>query len=263
MSYDGVTMCRFSLLGAKNIADAYKAKLDIGESNVIDYNKSQLNLLEMEKDLEVLSSERSAKLIELQTLNGGKVIVFSESSYTEIQLPKSFDSWYNTTKDSIPELAWINKELEQSKSQVKLERANSLPKITGGYMSEYLASEQFRGVTVGLSIPLWENKNKVNYAKLNTMAVEQSEMDYNVKVYNNLLMRFNKTSALQKSLVDYKKRLLVMNNTQLLDKALENGQLSLIEYLLEMQYYYRTNRNLLELEKQVHIEFAELNKNII
>ncbi len=54
-----------------------------------------------------------------------------------------------------------------------------------------------------------------------------------------------------------------MNNTQLLDKALENGQLSLIEYLLEIQYYYRTNRNLLELEKLVHIEFAELNVNII
>lgn len=81
------------------------------------------------------------------------------------------------------------------------------------------------------------------------MAVEQSEMDYNVKVYNNLLMRFNKTTALQKRLADYKERLLLMNNTQLLDKALENGQLSLIEYLLEIQYYYRTNRNLLELEK--------------
>ena len=53
---------------------------------------------------------------------------------------------------------------------VKLSKSESLPKISAGYMSESVLSESFRGVTMGISLPLWENRNRTSAAILHSQA---------------------------------------------------------------------------------------------
>ncbi|MDD4109021.1 MAG: hypothetical protein PHH93_09905, partial [Prolixibacteraceae bacterium] len=109
--------------------------------------------------LESTEVERNAKLAELTRLNGGITVEFTEKEFQPVVLLSGFDQWILKAEQQNPMLAWINKEIEISRKQEGLSKAMGLPKLQAGYMSESIVGEQYQGISVGLSIPLWENKN--------------------------------------------------------------------------------------------------------
>ncbi len=64
-----------------------------------------------------------------------------------------------------------------------MNRAEALPKFHTGYLSETVIDQKFQGISVGMSIPLWENKNKVQYAKANVLATESIVANYKLQNY--------------------------------------------------------------------------------
>lgn len=87
----------------------------------------------------------------------------------------------------------------ETNRQVKVSQAEGLPKIAVGYMGEFVGNENFQGISVGITIPLWQNKNRVKYAR--AAALYRSSLDKN-------------------------------NSGEILLKAFEKGELPLLEYLL-------------------------------
>ena len=51
-----------------------------------------------------------------------------------------------------------------------------------------------------------------------------------------------------------------VNTTELLKRAYDLGEISLIEYLVEVQFYYDTMVKALETQREMHKAFAELEK---
>nr|NQU89143.1 TolC family protein [Bacteroidota bacterium] len=248
------------LIHAQRIANAYKSKYDIGETNILEYNKAQLNLLNTGKELESLEIEKAALLSELIRLNGGLLIEFSESEFQSAVIPVDFEKWYESAEQNNPLLAWLKQEIDISRKQAKLNRAMSLPKLQAGYMSEKIVGEHLQGVTVGLSIPLWENKNTVKHAAAHTIALQSIENDNKLQFYNRLKIFHAKAIALQISVNDYRMNLQAFNNSDLLEKALDKGEINLIEYILELSIYYESVNNLLDLERELNRTLAELNQ---
>ena len=245
---------------AQSISSSYKAKFDAGESNILEYNKAQLNLLSLSKKMESLEIERKALLGELSRLNGGTPIEFTISEFQITTIPIDFEQWYQQAEQSNPLLNWLKKEIEITEKQVSLSKAMSLPKLQAGYMSESVIGQDFKGLTVGLSIPLWENKNTVKYAKANTVALESLATDNKIQLYNQLKVLHTKAIELQNSSSDYQLKLQSLNNSELLKKALDKGEISLIDYILELSIYYESVNNLLELKRDMNITIAELNQ---
>lgn len=245
---------------AQSIANAYKSKIDVGETNILDYNKAQLNLLNVSKEMESLSIKRDALMGELTRLNGGIPIEFTENEFPTTTIPADFQQWYAQAEQSNPLLNWLKKEIEVSQKQVSLNRALSLPKLKAGYMSENLVGEEFQGVTLGLSIPLWQDKNKVKYAKANAIAIDKTATDKKVQLYNQLKVLYTKAIGLQNNVRDYQSKLQGFDNSELLKKALDKGEISLINYMLELSIYYESVNNLLELERDMNKVIAELNQ---
>jgi len=248
------------IIHAQDIANAYKSKFDIGETNILEYNKAQLNLLNISKELESIEIERNALLSELSRLNGGQSIDFTDSVFQEPIISTDFEQWYVLLEQNNPVLSWLKKEIEICQKQEKLNRAMSLPKLQTGYISEKVTGQQFQGVTVGLSIPLWENKNKVEFAKANTIALESIATDNKLQFYNHLKTLHTKAISLQKNVNDYRLSLLSYDNSELLKKALDKGEISLINYILELSIYYESVNKLLELEREMNKTLAELNQ---
>jgi len=245
---------------AEKIAASYKAKLDAGETNILEYNKAQLNLLNLSKELESLNVTKEALQGELTRLNGGTPVILSDSEFHVSEIPLDFEQWYVQAEQSNPLFNWLKKEIELSQKQVSLNKSMSLPKLQAGYMSESVVGQDFKGVTVGLSIPLWENKNTVKYSKANTLAIENAAHDNKVQLYNHLKVLHAKAIGLKKNLSDYKENLKLFNNSELVAKALDKGEISLIEYMLELSIYYESVNNLLLSEMEMIKTVAELNK---
>lgn len=247
---------------AQSIANAYQAKLDIGEANILEYNKAQLNRLNLQNEVESIEIERTVFLARLKGLNGGIFIDFTETVFEPQELASDFEQWYVVAEKRNPMLNWLKHELDVNQTQEQLNKAQALPKMQAGYMSEVLSTEQFRGVVVGLTLPLWENKNKVKYAQAQTMALESIEADHKLQFYTHLNTLHTKVYSLQENLMEYRSLLLAFDSSELLIKALDLGEISLIDYMLELSIYYESVNTLLEMERDLNKTYAELNQFI-
>ena len=208
------------LTAAEKIANSYKLKFEIGEANILEYNKAELNKLNVNKRLEELKIEKTALTNQLISLNGNISITFNDTAFSEILLPTDFEQWYAEVEQRNPTLNWLESEIELSEKQQQLYSAMSLPHFSAGYMSELTDGQDYQGITLGFSIPLWENKNKIKYSKLNTEAAINFQEASKQQHYNNLKILYQKAQSLQKNVLLYKQNMQTFNNSELLYKAL-------------------------------------------
>jgi hypothetical protein len=248
------------LNNATQIANAYKLRYKLGELGILDYNKAQVIQLNISKETETTEIERKTLLSELAKLNGGIEIGFKDSVFVQPAISIDFEKWYTLVEQGNPMLQWIKQEITISQKQKQLHTAMSLPKFNAGYMSEKVVGQQFQGVSVGVSIPIWENKNMIKYAKAKTIAIQGVEADAKLQFYNQMKSLHSKAVSLQNSVIDFRKQLNAYSNAGLLKKALEKGEISLSEYLFELSLYNESIDSLLEMEKNQQKAFAELNR---
>ncbi len=248
------------LHNAQIIADAYKAKFDKGEINIIEFNKAQLNHLNIRKEVEILEIERNAILSSLTLLNGGINIQLNDYIFQSPEIPADFEQWYLVAEQKNPLLNWLKQEIEINHQQEKLNFAMSLPKMYTGYMSEKIIGQHYQGVTVGISIPLWENKNTVKYAKAQTTALQNIESDNKLSFYHQLKNQHAKVIGLQLTVYDYRDAMKIYDNSVYVKKALDKGEISLTDYMLELSFYYSSVDKLLEAELEMNKSIAELNQ---
>ena len=237
---------------AQSLADAYKVMYEKGEVSILEHNKAQLNLLNLKKEAEARNIERTAYLKQLAALNGGISIELNEKSFQARILPSDFDQWYSTAEKNNPALLWLKQEIEVTRQQEKLNRAMGLPKASAGYMSEKVVGEHFQGLTVGVSIPLWENKNTVKYAQAQTLALQSIETDRKLQFYNQLKIQFERAASLQQTVNEYRQAIQSSSNAELLKKALDQGEIPLINYLMELSFTYQAMDNLLKSEYELN-----------
>ena len=243
---------------ATQIAEAYKKMLEAGEGNQLDFNKSRIYLLNVSKKYETLVIERTALQAELARLNGGMAIAFADSIFEGGQSIPGFEEWYAQAEQNNPVLQWLKQELSISHKTRQLQVAQSLPKFSAGYMSEKIVGEQFQGITVGISIPLWENKNTVAYTKAKILAVEELQRDAKLQFYNEIKAHHAKLFELQQSIEGYRKEIAAHDNGGLILKALDAGEISLSEYFYELSFYFESIDKLLEMELTLDKAWAEL-----
>ena len=248
------------LILAKDNKNSYKLKFEQGEANIIEYNKVLLDVLNYQKELESIDIERNSLLSELSQLNGGLKFEYKENSFGLVELPLDFEAWYLSAEQKNPILNWLGKEIKINESEVKLNRATSLPKFQTGYMSENVVGQEFQGIALGMTIPLWENKNKVKFAKANTIATKSITWDNKLQFYNHLKKLYSKAIGQQMNVNDYRKKLILFDNSELLKKALDLGEISLIDYILELSLYNDSVNKLLQLEREMYINLAKLNQ---
>jgi outer membrane protein TolC len=246
------------LQNAERIAEANKTRFEKGDATILEYNKAQLNLAAVQAETAHIEVERAALLSELKRLNGGKDISFPDSTYPVNVLPADFEGWYKTAESKSPALQYISGQIEIERQQANLNRALGLPKFSVGYMSEKNEDERSQGVTFGISIPLWENKNRVREAEAQVRAAKSALEDNRVQFYNQLQALYLRAAALRQNAQKLRQALSAYSNEPLLKKALDAGEISLLDYLLENEYYYDAMNKVLESERDYHKALAEL-----
>ena len=246
------------LKSARELSEAYKKRFEQGDIDILERNKTKLDLLNTEKQYQINGVELNTLKAELQRLNGGEPLAYSFGNYPDYLFPLNFTEWFERVKENNPSLRLAEQEIELSKKQEQLTRALNLPKITAGYTSERILGTTLQGFTVGVSIPLWEGKNTVKHQKAQTVALQMQHADTKLQFQNVLKNQYDKASKLSVLLIEYKETLSVTNNHDLLKKALDKGQLSLINYLLELSVYYETIDKYYETERDYQLAVNEL-----
>ena len=141
---------------------------------------------------------------------------------------------------------------------ISVARASSLPKWSVGYMGEFVTGNTSQGVTIGLSIPLWENKNRVRQARQAATAVSQQADNARLQYRTHMRSLYNQAVQLQQTVTQYDAAL-SPDGLALLTRAFEKGELPLLNYLLEQDYWTIAYDRRLQAQRDLALVVAELN----
>ena len=225
------------LKNAERLAALYHQRLESGDANQMELNKIQLEKINAQNASRLNEAALRAQLEKLRNLNGGITIDFTDDN---------------------PSLKSLAGETETANREVKLSRAQSLPKFDLGYRRNGGSEEKMNGFRIGMSIPLWENKNTVKTAKAQA-EYAAANMDDNTQALKSTLRElYTQAQALQNSSAEYAQALASQRNEELLNKALEAGQISMIDYFVEITLLYDSIQNYLDVEKEYHTLVAQL-----
>jgi len=248
------------LENADKLNNSYKRRLDLGDANALETNKIALELLNVQTEYRLNDVEITNRMQRLEELNGGLSILFSGTNYSNTDNLLDFESLLQESLVRSPEINNLEQEKEIASRSVSLAKSMALPKISVGYKMSISNPEKFHGFVAGISLPLWENKNTVKLAKaqsiLNSLEIDNSRL----ALTNRFSQLWDKMNALKKSNDEYQQLLSTQNNLALLDKALSLGQISLLEYLTEVNFLYQSTENFLQTEKDYHLTVSELLK---
>lgn len=247
------------LANAETMFALYKKRFESGDANQLELNKIQLELLNAQNQSRLNKAALTAAEEQLRNLNGGNPITLDATDYPAGEELINFEQLQAAFMDADPNLKSLTGDQEIANREVKLSRSLTLPKFDVGYKrnaaSDHVASN---GFMVGVSIPLFENKNTVKKAKAQAEFATASLEDNRLNLKTNLQQLYQQAEALQISRADYAKVLEQQGNIELLNKALNAGQLSVIDYFTELSTIYDSHQSYLDVEKEYHSILAQL-----
>lgn len=246
---------------AEQLSALYAMRLQTGDANVLETNKINLELLNAKTEARMNETARIAKLHELATLNGGIEINFEDTTYVSSEELLSYADLKAEAMEANPELRTLRNDQLTALRQLGVNKAKGLPGLELGYrLNTAAGGERFNGFLVGVSIPLFSNRNYVKQAKAQSHYTEMQLDSKSFNVENELRQLYNQSVSLKATMDEYQAVLKGQNNLALLNKAIQSGQISMIEYFVDVTTYYQSMQNYLQLQNQYQKAVAQLYK---
>ena len=237
---------------------AYERRMRAGGATILDLNKAKLSQASVQGQFDHADNERKALWSRLLALNGGKEPSFSPESYDPDTLPADFDSWFGEAAEKNPVLAYVREEVALEEQQLAIDRQAMMPELTVGYMSEIRTAEKFRGVTVGLNIPLWSSANRVRRSRAGVAAAKSRQDAAEQEFCQRLRDLYRQAAALKDHAAKMRASLADADYRDYLLTALTRGEISMIDYLVEMDLYNEALEQALNAEREYRHALAAL-----
>ncbi len=205
--------------------------------------------------------ERDNLLAALAGMNGGEPVQLNATEFAESEmLPADFGEWYSEAEDASPVLAYVAQQVNVSGQALKTGKIANAPKLTAGYMSELVTGSEFRGLTLGVTIPLWSVKNNVLQAKASYDASVKYQEDAAARYYTAMLQAYSRAQGLLDVLTDLESS---MAEAEMTLRAVEQrcalGESPVMELLVERSLYTTLMKNTLEARLDYNLALADLN----
>ena len=228
---------------ARRVVEAERARFDNGDTDALSYNNVLLSLSALEAEEARIEMERSVLIARLTALNGGVSLDNLESLDALENLESldnlDFSSWYAEAEAHLPQLAGARQLREARSSELALAKSMYLPSFSATYINErHTVGTRSQGVAIGMSIPLWANKNSVRTARTALEAAEANQADVALRLRSTYEQEFTRVKGLQQTAMRYRRALDEANNSALLQRAMDEGLISVLEYLQGIELYY-------------------------
>ncbi len=240
------------------MSKAYETLFDKGEATAIDRNKAHQAFLFFKTEYDEFLAMRENLLNELKCLNGGNAVEINDTAFIFSPMSNDFDAWLSQNIGLHPELQLAEGELQAEKQSLKVAKGSRIPGFKIGYTGEFTREEKYQGPTIGLSLPLWGSGRKVKVAKLHVEAAEKSLEDTRLHLTTQLRGVYREALQLQDTYLRYRKHLTECDNSELLKKSLDSGQITLLQYLQERQFVHEMHEKILIAERDLALRKAEL-----
>ena len=243
---------------AETINDHFRKKLDSGEESPLTYSQSNLQLAALQSEYEQVVSEIRGNQLSLNEISGGLEIDIKDTIFPapiEIVPDSLLMAYLNS-----PAMQLHHRELQLKEEQKGLTVGQNLPKISAGYYSESVLDQHFKGFQVGVTVPLWENSNRIKKAKSEVIFAEADAERYTYLQKKEVMQNLDQLESLKSRAHHLEEALGTGKSIELLILALNTGEISLSEYFYASDFYFRNTQLLLQFKKDQLLKEAELLK---
>jgi outer membrane protein, heavy metal efflux system len=251
---------RRRLANTQQLVQDYQKKLDKGDVIILDVNKAKLQLLNINNEVALNSNEIQVATTKLTELNGGVSIIVSDTTYLATPAVPDFATLDSLIEAADPILKVYEQEKEIMQKQIAVQKSMNLPKIETGYHSQGILGQSYRGAHAGITIPLWENKNRLKAAQANLDYATTNAQTHIIEHRMENKGYYDQLAVRLKSMQEYNQLLVTLNNTALLNKALQLGQITIIQYFQDEAYYFSAYDKYLQMEWEYQQALARLYK---
>lgn len=225
---------------------------------ILDLNKAKVAWIQEQFVVEQIQADIQNQLTELQTLNGGQSIEMNDLQLDSPVQLQSIETIWSEKLANDPRLTELQANEASAFQSVKLEKNKVLPNISLGYNYQGVNGNDYSGVFGGLSIPLWNSKNKVKAAKADFEYQQTNSEVTRALMYSQFQQEYNQYLLLFNKYTEYQETLSNLDSEALLFKAYSLGEYSFLEYYMEVQFYRDATDRMLEMEKQLQQLQAQL-----
>ena len=242
---------------AENVKALVEKRLQTGDANQLEVNKAIMEAMRWTNELSINTARRTEKEKLLIAMNGDRSFVFANPEYPLWQL-LPVDSISSKAINSDPALKAMGYDQQIAANNVKLHQSLWLPQFKAGYGQETILDGSYRGVQAWISIPLWQNKNTVKYASLQQLATESSALAYRQQLQSTITSKYQVVASLKSNVDDYQKLVESIKSQDLLQKSLQSGNISVLEYYRELSAWYETYDRYLVSASDYYLEMLYL-----
>ena len=246
-------------LQAQELARLYNRKYEQGDISQVELNKVNLNSAVSHAELQRARTERMSALQNVQRLNGGVALELTDTvyPYADSALPPLSEMQAAVVGGANVRAA--EQVVAQNKAQAALTRVQGWPTFTVGFQGEYVKDNNYNGLSVGFTVPVWGSTRRQLKSARSMVATSQLDVeDMRLQQSALLAQKYNAAVSLTESAERLRLQLQSTCNMDLLHRSLDEGQISLPDFLLDSSFYYTARTAQLEAERDAQLALSQL-----
>lgn len=246
---------------SKQVFDQIQELFNKEQVGILDLNKAKIAWIQEQFAVEQIESDIQILMSKLKTLNGDNPL---DALSSQMVLPIETASIENLWQEKLtndPLLQELNAHEKASLQKVKLEKNKVLPDMAFGYNYQGINENNYSGFYGGLTIPLWNSKNKVKAAQANYEYQQSNTQVITTSLYAQFQETFNRYQLMLSKYNEYQSTMRNLESEKLLFKAYMLGEYSFMDYYVELQFYRNASDKMLQMEKELQLLQAQLLKH--
>jgi outer membrane protein TolC len=228
---------------------------------ILDLNKAKIAWIQEQFVVEQIESDIQILMSKLKTLNGGNPIDGISSQLVLSFEISTIENLWQEKLSNEPRLQELKAIEAASIQKVKLEKNKVLPNLALGYNYQGFSGNNNSGFYGGISIPLWNSKNKVKAAEANYEYQQSNTEVITTSLYAQFQEIYNRYELMLEKYNEYQSAMDNLNSEQLLLKAYMLGEYSFMDYYVELQFYRNASDKMLKIERELQLLQAQLLKH--
>lgn len=245
-----------------SLISKYEKGKSLGEVSILDINKLNIEKISLSRQIKSLNNQYLVLESNLLKENGGNdisPILASLNNYPD-EVILSEDKYEQLLKEYDPQIKQYSLMAKTQELNAQSAKLSKLPGFSLGYKLENELGNYFNGFSIGVSIPLFSKKHKVEAIAATQKAINLQNNAFEIERMTQLKVQRSNAIALYQEMLYYKPILENHDNINLLKKALDGGQISLITYIQEVNFFLEAQQNYIDVEYRYFQALASLNR---
>lgn len=244
----------------KELQDKYMLAWENGETTILDVNKIKIETIRSAAALESAQSRLRSLQGELKAMAGADASTITvpadlEFPYTVLQNEND----YMAALQTAPEIRMLQRMAEVARNETSIAKSTRFPGLSIGYSHAYEDGAHFNGFSIGLSLPVWSRTHKINATAASELSARFTMIARTAELENSLQADYANACSLESQMNDFGPVVDGVNNLALLHKALLGGELNLLSYIQEVNYFLEAQLDYLNIRKEYTLVAIRLN----